>query len=432
MKITVVGTGYVGLVAGACLAEFGLNICCLDKDAGKIALLNSGKIHIHEPGLQELVQHNLSAGRLKFSTDSSNLDWADVLIIAVGTPQSDDGSADLSFLNGAISDIATHAKTDKTIMIKSTVPLGTAKMVSDKLKLLAPMLNFDIISNPEFLREGSAVRDFLEPDRVVIGYNTSKAKEVAANIYKPLSSKGIPITYTKNTTAELIKYAANSYLAMRIAFINEIADICEEVDADIEEVADGIGQDKRIGRHYLRAGPGYGGSCFPKDTLALNYAAEKIGTPSKLVQATILSNELRKEKMADKILNNLKSGNTVAIMGLTFKADTDDLRDSPSIPIIKTLIEKGCKIIAYDPCIKILCEPFIHENITLATSIEEAVEKADIVAFVTEWNEFQLLDPKIFINNMKNPLVVDYRNIFDPFIMKNLGVKYISVGRKNA
>ena len=432
MKITIMGAGYVGLVAATCFANFGIKVCCLDKDADKINLLNSGKIHIHEPGLEEMVWKNLSNGNLRFSTDPAELADGNILIIAVGTPQAEDGSANLSYIHSAIDDIASHCHTDKFIIIKSTVPIGTAKMVSEQLKLKKPELNFELISNPEFLKEGDALRDFLNPDRIVIGCSSEDARNMAKSLYTPLTSKNVPIVFTNNTTAELIKYSSNSYLAMRIAFINEIADIAELIGANIEEVADGIGYDSRIGRHYLHPGPGYGGSCFPKDTTALAKFAQDQNAPLAIIDAVINSNKTRQEKMAAriaKIIGNSKKEVPIAFLGLTFKADTDDIRESPAINIIQQLLALGYKIRAYDPSHPKEAMQTLPKSVEICPSIEDALKDSAAAVIITEWNEFKLITPKTFQDLLAAPVVIDLRNIYSPKAMKEAGINYYSVGR---
>ena len=433
MNITIIGSGYVGLVAGASFASYGFDVCCYDNDPDKINLLKSGKIHIHEPGLEEQVKKGL-LNHLTFSNDISSLDAGNILIIAVGTPEGEDGSADLVHIDAVVRDIAHVVTKNKYIIIKSTVPVGTAERVKKKLAELRPELQFEIISNPEFLREGSALRDFNEPDRVVIGCASREAKQVAKTLYKPLISKDVPIFFTTNITAEIIKYAANSYLAMRIAFINEMADICEKVDADIEEVAQGIGYDKRIGRHYLHAGPGFGGSCFPKDTKALAKIATDYGAKSNIIDAVISSNRKRKESMAVKILNALGNpkSKTIAVLGLTFKADTDDMRDSPSLVIIPKLLEAGVKVQAYDPSNPEVAKKIFASSITFMHSVTEVLKNVDAMVIITEWPEFKLLDFNEVKKLMKAPLIIDLRNLFNIQEVRDLGIRYISVGRKDA
>jgi UDPglucose 6-dehydrogenase len=431
MQLAIIGTGYVGLTAGACFASLGFKVCCLDIDEQKVANLNSGIIHIHEAGLAELVSKGLANKLLTFSSDKKLLNNADTLIIAVGTPSSDDGSPNMTYFDAALEDIATFSTLNKSIIIKSTVPIGTAQKAINFLQDRRSDLNFNIISNPEFLREGKAVYDFLNPDRVVIGYHSNEGYNTASQLYKPFSLKDIPIVFTKNTTAELIKYSANSYLAMRIAFINEIADIAEKCGADIEEIAEGIGYDQRIGRHYLHAGPGYGGSCFPKDTKALTKFAESINQPTSIIETIINSNTTRQEKLAELIINELQEfpNKKIAVLGLTFKADTDDMRDSPSIIIINKLLDAGFNISAYDPSMTKQAHTYFANRVALCSNTSQALAEADAVVVLTEWAEFELLDPSFFNENLKHPVVFDFRNIFSLEEMNNNGIMYFSIGR---
>ena len=348
MKIAVIGTGYVGLVAGACFAQWGFEVLCIDQDENKINSLKKGIIPIYEPGLEDIVQQHIATGHLKFSTDKSLLDNHDVLIIAVGTPQSADGTANMDYINSAVEDIIRHTKSDKTIIIKSTVPVGTAKSVHNKFENESEF-NFDVISNPEFLREGAAINDFINPERVIIGCKQEdKSKEVIWRLYDFLKTQDVPIIFMNNETAELTKYAANCYLATRISFINEIADISEKVGGDIEKLIEGIGSDSRVGKHYLQPGPGFGGSCFPKDTQALSKIAQNAGVESQIIDSVIKYNDNRKIRMADKIINafdecteNAPENKTIALLGLTFKAETDDMRDSASLDIVPKLLKHG-------------------------------------------------------------------------------------------
>lgn len=431
MRIVVIGTGYVGLVAGTCFAELGLQVQCLDQDKDKINLLNSGKIHIYEPGLEELVAKNLRSNRLSFSLDKKILADADLILIAVGTPAQPDGSANLTYLNQVVHDIAEHRPHGASVMIKSTVPVGTAKDVAKQFKSLCPKAVFEVISNPEFLREGSAVQDFMHPERIVIGCSEA-ARDVVNRMYYPLTNRSIPLLFTDNQTAELIKYTSNCYLAMRIAFLNEMADIAESVGANIEEVADGIGMDSRIGRKYLSAGPGFGGSCFPKDTAALSHIAHCYGKPSAILDATIKTNTARKSSMIDKIisaLNNSADNKKCAILGLTFKADTDDVRDGPSLDIIPALLKKGVSIASYDPRGMDEAKKIFGNTISYHTSPYEAADNADVLVILTEWAEFSAIDLTTIAKSMKNPVIVDLRNMFSLDKMADFKIKYISIGR---
>lgn len=435
MKIAVVGTGYVGLVAGTCFANFGMHVTCLDTNPKIVESLKNGKITIHEPGLEELVIKNIDSGRLSFSTDKKHLDEADVLIIAVGTPEDKAGKANMIYFDSVLDDIIATVKSDKVVFIKSTVPIETAKRTREFFAKEAPNLKFSVVSNPEFLREGSAVFDFNNPDRIVIGHHDEKGVEAAKIVYGALESKGFPIVFVKNETAEFIKYSANSYLAMRIAFINEMADIAEEVGADIDEVAYGMGMDKRIGCHYLKAGPGFGGSCFPKDTKALLNYSENIKRKSLIVEAVIKSNDDRKERMSDKILNALGkdcAGKTVSILGLAFKADTDDLRDSASLVIIPRLLEKGLKLKAYDPSGTKELEGKFGENFVICDSLDEALKDSNAAAIITEWSEFKSMCLESAKRNMKDLLIIDLRNLLNSHEAINKGFKYTGIGKKSA
>jgi UDPglucose 6-dehydrogenase len=429
MKITIIGTGYVGLVAGVGFADFGIEVVCLDKNEEKIRLLNDRVIPIHEPGLQEAVNKYIG-NNLFFSSNKKDLNSSNVIIIAVGTPSKADGSADLSYLESAIADICEHATSNKTIIIKSTVPIGTAAMIRKKVSDIRPDLSFDIISNPEFLREGSAVYDFLNPDRIVIGVIGEEAKETSERLYGTLKNKGVPILFTDNNTAEIIKYAANCFLATRVAFINEIADICEKVGANIEEVSSGMGYDKRIGRHYLNAGPGFGGSCFPKDTMALNYTSKAINAHSKIIDAVIKSNDIRKRQIAKKISGSLQKENckTVAILGVTFKADTDDLRDSAALVIVPYLINRGFEIKVYDPSLYLNNE-FFSDTIVYSDSLEQALDQSDAAVIITEWSEFRSMNLPLVKKHLRKHVIYDLRNLFVPEKMREMGFKYYSIGR---
>lgn len=432
MQITVVGTGYVGLVAGACFAELGLYVKCLDHDHNKIKLLNSGKIHIYEPGLEEIVAKNIKSNRLTFSTDKGCLVNADLVLIAVGTPAQEDGNANLTYLHQVVEDIAAFCPQGKPVMIKSTVPVGTAKIVSERFKNLNPNAFFEVISNPEFLREGSATEDFMDPERIIIG-GSDKGHLIAKKIYASLIERNVPMLFTDNQTAELIKYTANCYLAMRLAFLNEVADVAEAVGADINHVADGIGMDSRIGRKYLNAGPGYGGSCFPKDTTALSHIAHNCGAPSKILDATIEANNGRKKLMVSKIFNALNEVDAAkkrcAIWGLTFKAGTDDVRDGPSLYIIPPLVDAGIEIVVYDPRGMDEAKKIFDDKIVYASSLYEAADGADLIVILTEWDEFYNLDMSLLSKSMNNPVILDLRNIFSLEEMIGKGVKYISIGR---
>ncbi len=430
-KILVIGTGYVGLVSGACFAELGHHITCVDNDKGKIHSLQEGIIPIYEKGLKEIVVNNHKTGKLNFSYDiEKEIEKADIIFIAVGTPPAKDGSADLSYINEVAENIAKNGKDGVIIVTKSTVPVGTGDKIKQLIKNTNPSLKFNVASNPEFLREGNAVKDFLHPDRVLIGADTDEIAEDIAALYRPI--KDVNIVKSSIRTAEMTKYTANAYLAMRVAFINEIADICENTGADIEQVANAMGLDHRIGPHFLKTGPGFGGSCFPKDTQALHKIASDAGAPSKLIYAVIASNDKRKANMAEKIskasmgVRNKKIG----ILGIAFKANTDDIRDSSALVIIEELIKKGAEIIAYDPeAIENSKKYFAYlssDKIKYAASTNEVLEKADTVAIVTEWQEFKKLD----LGLLKGKTLVDLRNLYNPADVKRAGVKYYSLGRR--
>ena len=434
MQIAMIGAGYVGLVTGACFSEFGANVTCVDKDVNKISTLKEGKIPIFEPGLEALVQSNVQSNRLTFTTDlKTAVEKADAVFIAVGTPsRRGDGHADLSFVFSAAEEIA-HAISNYTLIVtKSTVPVGTGRQVAEKIRRICPEADFDVCSNPEFLREGAAINDFMRPDRVVIGANTDRARKMMREIYRPLFLRETPIVFTDLETSELTKYAANSFLATKITFINEIADLCEKLGADVHDVAKGIGLDGRIGSKFLHPGPGYGGSCFPKDTIALVQTATKADSPLRIVEAVVEVNDKRKKSMAKKIINAC-SGNvtekTLAILGVTFKPNTDDMRDAPSLDIIPTLQEEGANINAYDP-------EGMHEAKSLLKDVSwcndayEAMAGADAVAILTEWNEFRGLDLPRIKSLLKHPIVIDLRNIYNPEEMRDAGFIYSCVGRK--
>jgi UDPglucose 6-dehydrogenase len=431
MRIAMIGTGYVGLVSGACFSEFGHEVVCIDKDEGKIADLNGGRIPIFEPGLEEVVATNAKAGRLTFTRDlAPAVSKADAIFIAVGTPsRRGDGHADLSFVFGAAEEIARAMSGYSVVVTKSTVPVGTGRKVEDIIRKLRPDAEFDVASNPEFLREGSAIEDFRRPDRVVVGAETERARNVLKEVYRPLFLNETPIVFTSRETSELIKYAANAFLATKITFINEVADLCEKVGADVQEVARGIGLDGRIGGKFLHAGPGFGGSCFPKDTLALLKTSQDAKAPVRIVETVVAVNEARKSRMADKIADafgDLK-GKTVAVLGLTFKPNTDDMRDAPSLVIVPKLQEKGARIRAYDP--EGTAEARKLLGIETCKDAYEAIDGADGVVILTEWNEFRALDLARVKSLLKRPLMVDLRNIYRPAMMEEAGFTYVSVGR---
>ncbi|MFL2661607.1 MAG: UDP-glucose dehydrogenase family protein [Alphaproteobacteria bacterium] len=439
MKITVVGTGYVGLVSGACFAEFGVDVVCVDKDKQKIKKLKKGIIPIYEPGLEELVQKNIDEKRLSFETDISlSLKDSSAIFIAVGTPsRRGDGHADLSYVFMAAEEIAKNLDNYAVVVNKSTVPIGTGKKVYDIIKKFKPDIEFDVASNPEFLREGSAINDFMRPDRVVIGCESKRARDILKELYRPLFLLETPILFTKRETAELIKYAANSFLATKITFINEIADLCEKVRADVGDVSTGIGLDGRIGKKFLHPGPGYGGSCFPKDTLALVKTAQDFKSPLKLIEHVVESNKNRKKTMHKKILEAIpKSTSTsvLAILGLTFKPNTDDMRDSPSLDIIPKLIENNCELRVFDPEGMNEAKTYLSEKnkkIKWCSSAYEAAKGSDAIVILTEWNQFRALNMKKLKESLRQNIIIDLRNIYNPEEMKSNGFKYYSIGRKN-
>jgi UDPglucose 6-dehydrogenase len=434
MHIAMIGTGYVGLVSGACLSEFGHDVICVDKEAAKIAALKAGQVPIFEPGLDDVIGTNVKSGRLSFAGDLGDaVPKADVVFIAVGTPsRRGDGHADLSYVFAAAEEIARHLDGYTVIVTKSTVPVGTSRRVEEIVRKARPDAPFDVASNPEFLREGSAIGDFRRPDRIVVGTESDRARAVMREVYRPLYLNETPIIFTGRETSELIKYAANAFLATKITFINEMADICERVDADVQEVARAIGLDGRIGGKFLHAGPGYGGSCFPKDTLALLKTSQQIGAPTRIVEAVVGVNEARKSAMAEKIADAIGDlrGKTIAVLGLTFKPNTDDMRDAPSVTIIPALQEKGARVRAYDP--EGMGEARKQLDVEFCKDAYEALDGADAVAILTEWNEFRALDLKRVKALMKAPLMIDLRNIYRPAQMATAGFTYVSVGRPAA
>ena len=436
MKITVIGTGYVGLVTGTCFSEFGFDVTCVDKDKKKISDLKQGIIPIYEPGLQDLVEKNLQKRRLKFTEDlKSALEGTDVIFIAVGTPsRRGDGHADLAYVFNVVDELATHLSHEVVIVTKSTVPVGTGRKIYEQLKEKAPDLSFHIVSNPEFLREGAAIEDFMYPDRVVVGVESLKAKNIIKALYRPLSDKGIKLLMTAIETAELIKYAANGFLAMKVSFINEIADLCEKCDADIEEVAKGIGLDERIGEKFLNVGPGYGGSCFPKDTKALSYTAHQYKSPLTLIDAVIKANTNRKKSMGprvEEILGDV-AGKKIGVLGLTFKSNTDDMRDSVSLDILPYLAQKGAVLQIYDPKGMIEAKKLLQGTDFLwKNSTEDALKGADAALILTEWDVFKALDKEMVKSLLKTPTVVDFRNLYSLEEMRGSGLSYYSLGRKS-
>jgi len=433
MRIVMIGSGYVGLVSGACFADFGHDVVCVDSDDAKIAKLKAGGIPIYEPGLDRLVAKNVAAGRLSFTTElAAPVAAADVVFIGVGTPtRRGDGHADLSYVYAAAHEIALALDGFTVIVTKSTVPVGTGDEVERIIREANPGADFAVASNPEFLREGAAIEDFKRPDRIVVGIEDERARAPMEAVYRPLYLNKSPLLFTRRRTSELIKYAANAFLAMKITFINEIADLCEKVEADVQDVARGIGLDNRIGGKFLHAGPGYGGSCFPKDTLALVKTAQDHDSPLRLIETTVAVNDVRKRAMARKVIAAAGGdvrGKTIGVLGLTFKPNTDDMRDAPSLDIVPALQAAGAKIVAFDP--EGMAEAAkLMKGITFAKTAYEAAFEADVLVVITEWHEFRGLDPRRIKQVMRQPRIVDLRNIFDPEEMRGLGFTYEGVGR---
>ena len=434
MKIVIVGSGYVGLVSGTCFSEFGHFVTCVDKDEQKIENLKKGVIPIYERELENMVKKNVKTGRLSFTTDPGKaLAEADAVFIAVGTPTSrrGDGYADLTYVYAVAKEIAPLIKKYTVIVDKSTVPVGTAKEVKRIIQEVNPQADFDMASNPEFLREGAAIDDFMHPDRIVVGVESERAKEVLKEIYKPLYLIETPIVFTDLQTAELIKYASNGFLAAKISFINEIANLCEAIGANVVDLAKGMGLDNRIGKKFLHAGPGYGGSCFPKDALALARIAQEHGSPIRVIETVIEVNAAQKARMVGKIrkaLGGSEAGKTLAVLGLTFKPETDDMRDAPALMILPALMEKGAKITATDPHGMEEAKKIMPE-ISYVADPYAAVEKADAVVLMTEWNEYRSLDLKKIKKLMKGNVFVDLRNVYEPEAMRQAGFAYVGVGR---
>jgi len=433
MRIAMIGTGYVGLVSGACFSEFGIDVACVDKDAAKIAALKAGKIPIYEPGLEDLVERNAKAGRLTFTTDlAAAVGGAEAVFIAVGTPsRRGDGHADLTYVFAAAEEIAKALTGYAVVVTKSTVPVGTGRKVAERMRAVRPDAEFDVASNPEFLREGSAIGDFMRPDRVVIGTASARAREVLRRIYRPLYLIERPILFTKLETSELIKYAANAFLAAKITFINEIADLCEKLGADVHDVAKGIGLDGRIGGKFLHPGPGYGGSCFPKDTMALVRTAQEAKAPLRIIETVADINTRRKKAMAARVIavcGGSVAGKTVALLGLTFKPNTDDMRESPSLDIVSALLVAGAKVKAHDPEGMTEAKKLLN-GVEYCSGPYEAMQGADALVIVTEWNAFRSLDLARMKALLKSPVVIDLRNIYNPREMKAAGFDYSSIGR---
>jgi UDPglucose 6-dehydrogenase len=432
MRVTMIGAGYVGLVSGACFADFGHQVTCIDKHAGKVKALNRGEIPIFEPGLADLVEANMRQGRLEFATETSRVGDAEAVFIAVGTPsRRGDGHADLTFVYEAVREIAPLLAGTAVVVTKSTVPVGTGDEIERILRELRPDADLQVVSNPEFLREGAAIQDFKHPDRIVVGSDDARARAVIAEIYRPLYLNAPPIIYVTRRTAELIKYSANAFLATKITFINEIADLCEQVGADVQEVARGMGLDNRIGGKFLHAGPGFGGSCFPKDTTALLKTAQDHGVALRIVETVTAVNEQRKRAMARKVVAALDGsirGKTIAVLGLTFKPNTDDTRDSPAIPLITALHDLGATVRGYDPAGMEQAKPLLP-HLQCCDSAYSAAEGADAVVIATEWEQFRALDLARLKRVMARPVIVDLRNIYRADEMKRAEFRYLAIGR---
>ncbi len=433
MQVAMIGTGYVGLVSGACFADFGHFVTCIDKDAGKIERLQSGGIPIFEPGLENLVAQNVKAGRLHFTTEAADaVRNADAVFIAVGTPsRRGDGHADLSYVYAVAEEVADLIEGFTVIVTKSTVPVGTGDEIERIIRTRRPEARFAVVSNPEFLREGAAIEDFKRPDRVVVGLDDDQARAVMAELYRPLYLNETPIVFTSRRTSELIKYAANAFLALKITFINEMADLCEAVGADVQQVARGIGLDKRIGGKFLNAGPGYGGSCFPKDTLALVRTARDAGSPTRLIETTVEINDARKKAMATRVSNAAEGdlkGKVVGVLGLTFKPNTDDMRDAPALDIVPALQAAGARVQAFDP--EGMDEArHLLPGVIFMDDAYAAAEGADVLVIITEWDQFRALDLDRVKGQMREASLVDLRNIYNPAEVRGRGFRYASIGR---
>ncbi len=433
MNIAVIGTGYVGLVTGTCFAEFGIHVTCVDKDKEKIDQLNNGQIPIYEPGLDMLVSRNVKAGRLKFTTElAAAVQHSLVVFIAVGTPPKEDGSADLSFVEQVAIEIAHSMDGYKVIVNKSTVPIGTAVWVSEVIKQHQTQpIDFDVVSNPEFLREGAAIEDFMRPNRIVIGAKTSQAIAVMKDLYNPLYLIETPIVITNIESAEMIKYASNAFLAVKISFINEIANLCEKVGADVHDVAKGMGLDRRISPKFLHAGPGFGGSCFPKDTQALAEIGKDHDSPLAIVEAAMAVNKMQRQRCLDKIvtiLGGAAAGKTIGLLGVSFKPETDDIRDAPALDIIQALLKQGATVRVFDP-VALEKARKLFPTLTYCQDPYEVAQGSDVLVFMTEWNEFRKLDFDRIKAALTSPNIVDLRNIYEPEQVKRMGFQYVGVGR---
>ncbi len=435
MRIGVVGTGYVGLVSGTCFAEFGVEVVCVDKDASKIARLKKGDIPIYEPGLDDLVEKQVKAGRLSFTTDLKEaLKDADAVFIAVGTPsRKQDGHADLTYVYEAAREIVRNVEGPVVIVTKSTVPVGTAREIENIVRQEGREKEIDVASNPEFLREGAAIEDFMRPDRVVVGVSSERAEKVMRALYRPLYLNETPVVITTPETAEIIKYAANAFLATKITFINEIANLCEAAGGNVQHVAKAIGMDGRIGSKFLNAGPGYGGSCFPKDTLALTQIGRKFGVPQKIVESVVEINADRQQQMAQKIVaacGGSVKGLKIGVLGIAFKPNTDDVRDAPSLVIVPILQELGAKVFAHDPIAMEVAKPIL-KDVNWVDDPYDAADKADALVIITEWNEYRALDLEAIAGNMNQKRLIDLRNIYKVSDVEQLGFHYVSVGRSD-
>jgi UDPglucose 6-dehydrogenase len=433
MKVVMIGAGYVGLVSGACFAEFGIDVCVVDNVPAKIDALRNGIMPIYEPGLDKLVAENAADGRLTFTTELKQaVRGADAVFLAVGTPtRRGDGHADLTYVYAAAEEVALAADGPLVIVTKSTVPVGTGRKVKEIVRRVRPELQIEVASNPEFLREGNAIGDFMRPDRVVIGVDSELATKVLKRLYRPLYLIETPVVATSLETAELIKYAANAFLAVKITFINQMADLCEKAGADVHDVARGMGLDGRIGRKFLHAGAGYGGSCFPKDTLALARTAQELGAPATIVEQTIIANDARKAQMAERVIKacgGSVAGKTIAIFGVTFKPETDDMRDAPSLVIIPALIAAGATLRAYDPQ-PAHAKPVLPDTLHYTDSALDAARDADALVLITEWNEFRAISPEKLKASMRGNIVCDLRNVWEPVAMREAGFSYSSIGR---
>ncbi len=432
MRLVMVGSGYVGLVSGVCFADFGHEVVCVDKDKGKIARLKAGEVPIFEPGLDTMLDANIRAGRLTFTTDLTEAARsADAIFIAVGTPtRRGDGHADLTYVYDAAREIADVAPENTVVVTKSTVPVGTGDNVEAIIRQVRPDAGISVVSNPEFLREGAAIEDFKRPDRIVVGTDSDQARKVMTEIYRPLFINQGPLLFVSRRTSELIKYAGNAFLAMKITFINEMADLCEQLGAEVQDVARGIGLDNRIGAKFLHAGPGYGGSCFPKDTLALVRTAQEAGSPVRLIETVVSVNDSRKKRMAQRVIvacGGSVEGKRIAVLGLAFKPNTDDMRDAPSLDIIPALQQAGARVVAFDPESMAQAKPLLPD-VDFADGAYAAIEGADALVIVTEWNAFRALDLQRVKLALKTPVVVDLRNIYRAAELKTLGFSYYGIG----